>query len=198
MYPKQNSFTSRLFPALMVVATVMSATTSAAAQDPVGRYHGLVVNMQADVPGTATTQVNIVINRWSTPEEQEQVMTTALEQGGKALLGVLQKLPAVGSLAPIGGVGFNLPYATRSRGVDGIERILLLVDRPMSFTERWYGGRSTDYPFMLIEMEIKPGGHGEGRIVVAGRLTADKFNRTLVVENLDLQPLRLTNIRRER
>lgn len=198
MYPKQNSFTSRLFPALMVVATVMSATTSAAAQDPVGRYHGLVVNMQADVPGTATTQVNIVINRWSTPEEQEQVMTTALEQGGKALLGVLQKLPAVGSLAPIGGVGFNLPYATRSRGVDGIERILLLVDRPMSFTERWYGGRSTDYPFMLIEMEIKPGGQGEGRIVVAGRLTADKFNRTLVVENLDLQPLRLTNIRRER
>jgi hypothetical protein len=196
MYPKQNRFASHLL-AVFTLAGLMGAAP-AAAQGPVGRYHGLVVNMQADIPGTATTPVNIVINRWSTPEEQDQVMSTALEQGGKALLSVLQKMPAVGSLAPLGGVGFNLPYATRSRGVDGIERILLLVDRPMSFTERWYGGRSTDYPFMLIEMEIKPSGQGEGRIIVAGRLSADRFNRTLVVENLDIQPLRLTNLRRER
>lgn len=198
MYQKQNRFTSHVVAAGLAVAAILGTAASAAAQDPVARYYGVIVNMQAEVPGTATTPVNIVVNRWSTAEEQDRVLTTVLEQGGKALLGVLQKLPAVGSVAPVGGIGFNVPYATRSRGADGIERVLLLTDRPMSFAERWYGGRSTEYPFMLIEMEIKPGGEGAGRIIVAARLSADKFNRTLVVENLDIQPMQLTNLKRER
>ncbi len=198
MYPKQNKFASHLVAVGLTLATIAGTAGLAAAQDPVARYYGVVVNMQAEIPGTATTPVNIVINRWSTVEEQERVMTTVLEQGGKALLGVLQAFPPVGSVAPIGGVGFNVPYATRTRGLDGIERILVLTDRPMSFTERWYGGLSTDYPFMLIEMEFKPSGDGTGRIIVAARLTADKFNRTLVVENLDIQPMQLISLKRER
>jgi hypothetical protein len=198
MYQKQNRFTSRVVAAGFAVAAILGTAATAAAQDPVARYYGVIVNMQAEIPGTATTPVNIVVNRWSTAEEQDRVLTTVLEQGGKALLGVLQRLPAVGSVAPIGGIGFNVPYATRSRGADGIERVLLLTDRPMSFAERWYGGRSTEYPYMLIEMEIKPGGEGAGRIIVAARLSADKFNRTLVVENLDIQPMQLTNLKRER
>jgi hypothetical protein len=198
MSQKQNRLASHVVAAAFAVAAIAGTTATAAAQDPVARYYGTIVNMQAEIPGTATTPVNIVVNRWSTAEEQEQVLTTVLEQGGKALLCVLQKLPAVGSFAPIGGVGFNVPYATRSRGADGVERVLLLTDRPMSFAERWYGGRSTEYPYMLIEMEIKPGGEGAGRIIVAARLSADKFNRTLVVENLDIQPMQLLNLKRER
>jgi hypothetical protein len=198
MSQKQNRFTSRVVAAGFAVAAIVGTAATAAAQDPVARFYGTIINMQAEMPGTAATPVNIVVNRWSTAEEQDQVLTTVLEQGGKALLGVLQKLPAVGSVAPIGGIGFNVPYATRSRGIDGIERVVLLTDRPMSFAERWYGGRSTEYPFMLIAMEIKPSGDGAGRIIVAARLSADKFNRTLVVENLDIQPMRLTNLKRER
>lgn len=198
MYPKQNRFLASVVAGGFALTAIVGTAQPAAAQDPGARYYGIIVNMQAELPGTSTTPVNIVINRWSTPVEQDQVMTTVLEQGGKALLGVLQKLPAVGSVAPIGSVGFDVPYATRTRGADGIERVLLLIDRPMSFVERWYGGRSIDYPYMLIEMEIRPSGEGAGRIIVAARLSADKFNRTLVVEQLDLQPMQLTNVKRER
>lgn len=199
MYPKQNRSVSSLVAAALALAAIVgTAETVAAQQQHAARYYGIIINMRAEVPGTATTPVNIVINRWSTAEEQDQVLTTILEQGGKALLGVLQKMRPVGSVAPIGGVGFNVPYATRSRGLDGLERILLLSDRPMSFAERWYAGRSTEYPFMLIELTIRPSGEGEGRIIVAARLNADKFNRTLVVENLDIQPMQITNVKRER
>jgi hypothetical protein len=200
MYPKQNR--SRSLPVVIGLALATLAATAgpvtAQQQQPQARYFGIIVNMQATTPGTATTPVNIVVNRWSTAAEQDQVMTTVLEQGGKALLGLLQKLPPVGSVAPVGGVGFNVPYATRSRGADGIERIFLLMDRPMSFAERWYAGRSTEYPFMLIELTIRPSGEGQGQIIVAARLNADKFNRTLVVENLDFQPMQITSVKRER
>jgi hypothetical protein len=181
-----------------VLAATLGMSRRADAQEPVARFHGVIVNMGATVPGTAATPVNFVINRWSTAEEQEQVMGTVLEGGGKALLNVLQKLPAVASVAPVAGVGFNVQYAAHSRGEDGVENIVLLTDRPMSFAERWYGGRSTDYPYMLISLRVLPAGTGDGQIIVAGRLTADKFNRTLVVENLDIQPLRVENLKRER
>ena len=195
MYPKPHSLTAGVVTACLVVAALVSP---AAAQEPAARFYGLLVNMQSEYPGQGTTPVNIVVNRWSTDEEQERVTTTVLEQGPKALLSLLGKMPAVGSVAPIGGVGFNVPYATMSRGPDGLEHILILSDRPMSFLERWYGGRSTDYPFLLIEMTIKPDGNGEGQVIVAGRLSADKFNKTLVIENLEIQPMQLRNLKRER
>ena len=198
MYPKPNRLTTLMAFTGLMVAAMVGSPAAASAQEPVGRYHGIIVNMAAERPGTATTPVNIVIHRWSTAEEQDQVLGTVLEQGGKALLGVLQKLPQVGSVAPSGGVGFNIQYATRSRGADGIERIVLLTDRPMSFTERWYGGRSIDYPFLLMELAIKPSGDGEGHVIVAARLSADKFNRELVVENLDIQPMQIRSLKRER
>ncbi len=198
MYPKQNRRGTLAVCAALVMAALTGSARAASAQQPVGRYYGIIVNMAAEYPGTATTPVNIVINRWSTAEEQDQVIGTALEQGGKAVLGVLQKLPQIGSVAPTGGVGFNVQYATHSRGADGIERIVLLTERPMSFTERWYGGRSIDYPFLLMELAIKPSGDGEGQVIVAARLSADKFNRELVVENLDMQPMQIRSLKRER
>jgi hypothetical protein len=35
-------------------------------------------------------------------------------------------------------------------------------------------------------------------LIVAARLNADKFNRSLVVENLDIQPMLLRSVKRER
>ena len=198
MYSKQHTLTAIVSTACLALALLTWSARPAAAQDPAARFYGLLVNMQSEYPGQATTPVNIVVNRWSTAEDQERVTTTVLEQGPKALLSLLGKMPAVGSVAPIGGVGFNVPYATITRGPDGIEHILILSDRPMSFLERWYGGRSIDYPFLLIEMAIKPDDRGEGQVIVAGRLSADKFNRELVVENLELQPMQLKNLKRER
>lgn len=182
----------------LTLLVALAVPAPAGAQPPVARFYATVINMQADIPGTAAIPVNFIINRWSTPEEQEQVMSTVLEGGGEALLNVLQKLPPVASVAPVAGVGFDVQYATHSRGADGIEHILLLTDRPMSFAERWYGGRSTDYPYMLISLRVMPSGSGDGNIIVAGRLSLDTFNRSLVVENLDIQPLRVENLRRER
>jgi hypothetical protein len=196
MYPKSNRV-STFAAACAALALTMASVTTARAQEPVGRFYGIVVNMSAEVPGTATTPINIVINRWSTAGEQDNVIGTVLEKGGNALVGVLQKMQPVGRVAPVGGVGFNIQYATRTRGQDGMERIVLLTDRPMSFVERWVGGRSIDYPFLLMELAIRPSGEGEGQIIVAARLSADKFNKELVVENLDIQPMQIRSLKRE-
>jgi hypothetical protein len=166
------------------------------AQEPVAQYTALAVNMTSARAGSATGTVNINVNRWSTDAERDRLMTVLLEKGEKALLGVLREMPRAGSIAPTGGVGFEVRFARRTPGPDGSERVVLLTDRPISFWERQDGGRSNDYPFTLIEMRIGPNGEGEGKISVAASIVADKVNNTIVLENYSDQPVRLQGLRK--
>ena len=184
-----------LTSALVATVTVVSGG-GLRVQEPVAQYTALAVNMASTSPGAATGTVNITVTRWSTDAEHDQLMTVLLEKGEKALLSVLREMPRAGSIAPTGGLGFEIRFARRTPGPDGSERVVLLTDRPISFWERRDGGRSNDYPFTLIEMRIGSKGEGEGKINVAASIVADKVNNTIVLENYNIQPVRLQGLRK--
>lgn len=185
-------------PAVVLTAVLaLPGLTLAQSEGPAARYSAVAVDMLSPSPGAGTTPLNIVINRWATEAERDQVMTLLMEQGPDALLSAMQKWEAIGSVAATGGVGFDIRYATQSKAADGTEHVFMLTDRPMSFFERRDAGRSTDYPFTLIQLEVQPSGEGQGQIAVAARLRVDKRNQTLVIDNFSDQPVTLRGLKKE-
>ena len=188
----------RLIPAALGLATLVLAGTSVTAQEPVARFSAVAVDMLSTNPGAGTVPVNIVVTRWSTDAERDQLLTTLMEKKSDALLKALRDMPRAGSVAASGGVGFDIRFARRIQEPGQPERIVLVSDRPMSFWERRDAGRTTDYPFTVVELRMPPSGDGEGRIAVAAQISADAVNRTIVIENYNDQPLGLRAVKRER
>lgn len=57
--------------------------------------------------------------------------------------------------------------------------------------------RTIDYPFTVIQMHMNPDGQGEGRLSLATKIIADKKRQTIILENYGIQPVLLTNVRRQ-
>lgn len=188
----------RLVPAAFGLAALVLAGTSVTAQEPVARFSAVAVDMLSTSPGAGTVPVNIVVNRWSTDAERDQLLTILMEKKSDSLLEALRDMPRAGSVAPSGGVGFEIRFARRIQEPGQPERIVLVSDRPMSFWERRDAGRTTDYPFTVVELRMPPTGDGEGRIAVAAQISADAVNRTIVIENYNDQPVALRAVKRER
>jgi hypothetical protein len=160
------------------------------------KYSALAVNMAAGGAGPATASVTFTVTRWSTDQERDTLVNTLMERGPDATLDALAKMPRAGSIAPTGGVGFDIHFARRIVNPDKSERIVLVTDRPMSLWERRAGGRSVDYPFTLIELHLGPNGKGEGKASVATQITVDKDSKTVVLENYGDQPVLLQSVER--
>jgi hypothetical protein len=65
----------------------------------------------------------------------------------------------------------------------------------MPFLELYYAGRTTDYPFSILQFTIDKEGKSEGFIIGAASLKFDKQG-TLQVESYGHQPLKVLNAKR--
>lgn len=177
------------------MALAVVAPAAAQSTPPAQRFSALAVDLGS--PGAATLSVDVSITRWSTPDERDAVMNTLLEQGSAKLLQLLRAMPPVGRLSTPGTTGFELRYAART-SAGGTDRIFLLTDRPVGFWEASAGGRSLDYPFTVIELRVGPSGQGDGKIVVAAKVSVDRRTRTITFEDFGISPVLLQNLRRSR
>jgi hypothetical protein len=160
------------------------------------RFTAFAVDIAA--PGRSSAgQVEIVVDRWSTDAERDQLVAALVEKGSDKLLETLQKLPRVGYLRTPNSIGYDLHFARKHPGADGGEEISIATDRYITFWEATYRPRTIDYPFTLIEMHIAPDGTGEGKMSLATKIAFDKKNNTIVLENYKSQPVLLQNVRRE-
>jgi hypothetical protein len=185
----------RLFPTTVLAAAlaVVLLGPRATAQPP-ERFTAAAINMNNGRAGS----IEIVINRWSTAGERERLMQTMLERGPDKLLDVLQDLPRVGYFRTPDSLAWDIHSATATPGKDGGEQITLITDRRIGFWEAARQPRSIDYPFTVIELHLNADGEGEGKMSVATKIIADKNSNTVVLENYNLQPVQLTNVKRER
>ena len=185
----------RLFPTTILAAAlaVVLIGPRVTAQPP-ERFTAAAINMNNGRAGS----IEIVINRWSTAREREQLMQTMLERGPDKLLDVLQDLPRVGYFRTPDSLAWDIHFATATPGKDGGEQVTLVTDRRIGFWEAANQPRSIDYPFTVIELHLNGDGEGEGKMSVATKIIADKDSKTIVLENYDLQPVQLTNVKRER
>jgi len=183
-----------LFAAGLTAASAMGRAQTNGAPE---RFTALAVNMSnVGRPGAQT--VEIVVNRWSTDAERDRLLTVLLEKGPEKLLETLQDMPRVGYFRTPTSLGYDIHYARRTPLPDGGERIVLVTDRRIGFWEAANQARSVDYPFTLIELHINRDGQGEGKLSLATKITADKENKIIVLEDYANQPVLLTSVKREK
>jgi hypothetical protein len=182
----------RLAIALSAI-TVIVAGSHLAAQTK-ERFSATAINMNRG----AASNIDIVIDRYSTDAERDRLMAVMLERGPEKLLDTLQDLPRIGYFRTPDSIGWDIHFARKTRGEDGGERITLVTDRRIGFWEASRQPRSFDYPFTVIEMRLNKDGEGEGKMSIATKIIADKTSNTIVLENYDIQPVQLRNIKRER
>ncbi len=141
--------------------------------------------------------VEFVINRYSSDAERDLLLKTLQDKGPNKLLEALQKLPRVGYFRTPNSTGYDLKFARKTPGDDGGEKITMITDRYITFWEAANRPRTIDYPFTLIEVHMGPEGKGEGKMSLATRITYDKKNNTVVLEDYKSQPTMLNEVKRE-
>jgi len=193
-----RSITGTLKPFFGIVILAGAVGGGSAQTDGKGQhFSATAVNLNAP-PGAVATPVDILVSRWSSDAERDQLMNTIMEGGPDRLLDVLQKMPRVGSIRTPDSVGYDLRFARHTPGPDGAERIVIMTDRPIGFWEATRQPRTIDYPFTVIDMRIGSNGKGQGKMSVGTKITADKETRSIELENWDAQPVMLNDVRREK
>ncbi|MGH9322307.1 MAG: hypothetical protein ACRD21_01825 [Vicinamibacteria bacterium] len=155
------------------------------------------------IPTGVSTTLQINITRWTTDEERENLFAILIEKGQEDLVTALQKQEETGWIRVTGrGAGRGtfpserLRFARQWDRGEGKRRIVLALDRPISFYEAANNPRWRDYDVTLIVMDVDAEGNGEGQLAMAVKLSIDSEKNTLVVENFGTEPVRLTNIRK--
>jgi hypothetical protein len=151
-----------------------------------------------DMDRGRTTQLELVVDRWSSEAQRSRLLETLTTKGPEKLLDALQDAPKVGYLRTSTSLGWDLRYAHRTPGEDGGETVVLVTDRPIAFWEAANDTRTLDYPFTVVELHLNRDGEGQGMLSVAAKITRDKKTGDIVIENWGTQSIRLTQVKAEK
>ena len=186
--------TTRLLSLIAVATLTLSSRPGAAvvADAAAETFTALAADLSTSGNGK-TARVDITIDRWSTPEEREQLRTTLVENGTDAVYTALQKMKPVGRIRVNDSLGWDLRYAREVTTNDG-RRIVFATDRPIGVAEAARQPRSVDYKFTIGELRLS-GNKGQGTLSPAVKLRYDRDNQTLELENLSSEPVRLMEVR---
>ena len=154
--------------------------------------------LAANTNNGGTAQIEIAVDRWSTPAERARLVETLRGKGPDKLLSVLQSMPKVGFLRQTSSIGWDLRYAHKEAIPDGGgERVVVATDRPIGNWEAVNQPRTIDYPFTFIELRVDKNGEGEGKMSIATKIIMDSEANIVTLEHYEISPVRLTNVKRE-
>ena len=171
-----------------------AAVSLAADAKVIERYTAFGVNMQR---GGAST-IQIVIERWSTPQEREILVNTLREKGTDALAKALFKMPRVGWIRLPNTRARDLHYAWQTPLADGGRRVVVGADRPLTYAELTTAQRSRKYEFTIAEIHFDKDGKGEGKLSPVAKVDIEKENNQVEIENYSAMPVRLTQVKVEK
>jgi hypothetical protein len=177
-----------------VAFTTFSLVAQAQTMGSPERYTANAVNMNVSAAG----QIEIAVDRWSSDADRDKLMSIMMDKGPDKLLDALQDMPRMGYFRVPGQLGIDVHFARKVPLPEGGERVVLVTDRRIGFWEAANQPRSIDYPFTVIELRLNKDGEGEGKMSLATKIIADKEHNIVTLENYDIQPVMLNNVRRER
>lgn len=183
----------RALPAAIVAClTILSSATSTLAN---GRLScsAFAVSTGGPLSAPVATQVDIVVENWSTESDRRRLLE-AMKKSQGSMLDTLRDLRRVGYIRTPGNLGWDLHYAHETPGEEGDRRIVIATDRPMNIWEVVNRPRTVDYPFMFIELRISREGEGEGKLFPATQVSSSRDGRFVTLENYDTQPVQLNRI----
>lgn len=155
------------------------------------------MTIQATAMGTSTqmgkiVDVNILIEQFSTPDDQKALIDGFARSGQDGLVDVLEHMKSKGRVRfASGGVGNDVKHIMELPSKNG-RRFRLVTDRNLAFGELYGSTRSRDYSVGAIELTITPDGKGSGTLLPACKL---KLNKQKQIEIEAYQnPWKLTNL----
>jgi hypothetical protein len=156
------------------------------------------MTIQATAMGTSTQMgrvydVNILIEQFSTPDDQKTLIDAFERNGQDGLVDVLEHMKSKGRVRfASGGVGNDVKYIIELPSDNG-RRLRLVTDRNIAFAEAYAGTRSQEYSVGAIELLLTPDGKGSGTVLPACKMTVDKKTKKIDIETFQ-NPWKLTNI----
>ena len=174
-----------------IISLVLLPSTGSTAQDTPKRE-----TFQATAMGQSTQlgrmhSVNIMIEEYSTAEDQQALLEAFNSKGMEGLSNALGKMKSNGRLSITGTLGYEVTYI-RSFPTETGRKIRLATNRAIRFGEAWADGRSMDYNLSAVELEINNDGKSTGMLLPACKFKLDKENH-LIIENYQ-NPWKLQNI----
>jgi len=184
---------------LLVGLVVPSLATAGVRKDRKGSgREAFSALAQLPVAGS-TANVTIYINRYSSPQDAKGLRATLVDGGPNALLKALQKMKPIGRIQKVGTVGFYDFKLIISTPTPTGRRIYAVTDRPIGFLEAFYSGRSKDYPFGVMELELQANDKGkekgEGTLIYAAQIKGMDGEK-VDLENLTFAPIKLLAVRK--
>lgn len=179
--------------ALVIVSFVLLASVGSPAQEKPKKEVFQAVAMGQGTQMGRTFSINIIIEEYSTPEDQQALLEAFKSKGMKGLSNALSKMKTKGRLSMTGTLGYDISYI-RSWPTDGGGRkIRLVTERPIVFGEVWADSRTMDYSLSAVELDISSEkGKSTGTLLPACQFKLDKENH-IEIENYK-NPWKLVDI----
>lgn len=189
---------------LVVCAVDLSPNGLAQEQKPENEKFSALAHLPSGIGrpmiGVGTTaNVDLYVNGYTTDEEAKTMAALLIDGGSEALLKGLEKADSKGKFTLSGRVGFYDLKVIRSRPTKTGRQIYAVGDRPMGFLEIYYSGRSKDYEFGILMLDLKKNKkgreEGSGVLIYAAKIKL-LDGKTLDIENYGIDPVRLMGVRK--
>lgn len=153
----------------------------------------------AMVGSGARVNVDLWVNSYTSDEEAKTLAAALLEGGSQSLLKALQKSDTRGKIRLSGRAGFYDFKLIRSHQTENGRRIYAVGDRPVGFLEVYAGNRSLDYPFGILQVDLKKNSKGReegtGALLYAAKIKVLEGNR-IELESYGIDAVRLLGVRK--
>jgi hypothetical protein len=153
----------------------------------------------AMVGAGARANVDLFVNSYTSDEDAKRLAGLLVESGPNALLKALEKAKSIGKITLTGRVGFYDLKLIRSHRTPEGRRIYAVGDRPVGFLEVYAGNRSLDYPFGILQVDLKTKENGkeegEGSLIYSAKIKVLDGN-SIDVESYGIAPIRLMAVRK--
>ncbi len=175
--------------ALVLLAAVLSLSQEAQKKE----------TFQATAFGQGTSLgrtfgVTIIINEYSTADDQKILWDTFDKAGMNGVTNALEKMPSKGRIAITGTLGGDLAFVRTWPTPTG-RRIRGVTNRLLRFGEAWADGRSTDYNMTAFELDISnEKGKSTGTLIPACQVKVDKKTKEMEIETFNSPPWKLVNV----
>jgi hypothetical protein len=172
-----------LVGAAALAAALLLLSTTIGQEKTKPEQYSAVWAVVGGTAGGTTVSIDIRINRYNTDADVQKFAEQLKEFGADALRRAMEK-EDVGQLSPVGRVG--VPIAIARKLTQGKKTIVRVVTaRSLSFVEIRYSGRSVDYPYTILQLELDESGKGTGTAIGAAKIRFNKKENTYEIESLE-------------
>ena len=185
---------------LLCLALMMPISAASGGKEDKKNSGGETFSALAQLPVAGTTMnVTIYIHSYSSEQDARNLDAIVLDGGPSALLKTLRKMKPIGRIERDGTVGFYDFKFILSKPTATGRRIYAVTDRPIGFLEAYVDARSKNYPFGILQLELKADDKGrekgEGTLVFAAKIKVLDMEK-MDIENFSFAPIRLLGVRR--